>query len=155
MGTASEHIDGWVAAGVIDDATAARLRAASPGDATEAAPAPAAEPSVAASMFGPQVTITEVFGYLGAFFLLAAASVAVGAAAGIGLLLIGAVVAGIGVGLGRVDARRSRAAGVAFFVATSYLGVGAGLLAESSGLGWPASGVIDSGVDLTAALAFR
>jgi hypothetical protein len=156
MGTVNEHISGWEAAGLIDPETAARLRAADEADAAGAvATIPERASPSASAMFGPPVTIAEVFGYLGAFFLLAAATVAVGVAAGLGNVVVGFVVAGIGLGLGRDDPRRGRAAGVAFVLAASYLGIGAGMLAEEAGLGWPASGVVGSGVALAAAVAFR
>ena len=65
-----ERIDAWLAAGLIDEATAERLRAA------ETAAAPDARPDnplqAASAMFGPPVTIVELFGYVGAGFLLAA-----------------------------------------------------------------------------------
>ncbi|MFI5292986.1 MAG: hypothetical protein ACHQ02_08975, partial [Candidatus Limnocylindrales bacterium] len=113
MSDASTHIAAWEANGLIDRATADRLRAADPveteGDdepeaaATEANPEPR---SAVAAMFGPGVTIAEVFGYLGGAFLLAAWSSfmtrAVGPsgdgqlALGVMALLAAAALAGVG-----------------------------------------------------------
>src|SRR6267142_2559388 len=65
------RIDAWQAAGLIDGPTAERLRAA---ESSAAAPdARRDNPLQAASaMFGPPVTIVELFAYVGAGFLLAA-----------------------------------------------------------------------------------
>src|SRR6478609_4272427 len=75
MNTVLERIAAWQAAGLIDAATADRLRAAEPPDTPEPAPPPARHPGVAAaagSFFGPTPTIVEMFGYLGALFLIGA-----------------------------------------------------------------------------------
>ena len=75
MNTVLERIAAWQAAGLIDAATADRLRAAEPPDTPEPAPPPARHSSVTAaagSFFGPTPTIVEMFGYLGALFLIAA-----------------------------------------------------------------------------------
>ena len=75
MSDATEHIAGWEAAGLIDRETADRLRAASDPTAVRDTTAPdtTSHPrSAAAALFGPSVTISEVFAYLGGAFLLAA-----------------------------------------------------------------------------------
>jgi len=77
-----ERIDAWAAAGLIDEETASRLRAAE-AEADAEAPAESAlvdahgvggapTRSAAATVFGPAVTIGELFAYVGAGFLLAA-----------------------------------------------------------------------------------
>ena len=75
MSDATEHIAGWEAAGLIDRETADRLRAASHSTTVRDTPTAitTAHPrSAAAALFGPSVTISEVFAYLGGGFLLAA-----------------------------------------------------------------------------------
>ena len=84
MSDATEHIAGWEAAGLIDRATADRLRAASDPTAVDDTQAvgktgvtggrgTVAHPrSAVSALFGPSVTIAEVFAYLGGAFLLAA-----------------------------------------------------------------------------------
>src|SRR4051812_27793116 len=104
MSDATVHVDAWEAAGLLDADTAERLRAAA---ATERAPARDAPPhrrSAVAELFGPSVTIPEVFGYLGAAFLLGAWSVTIGRAAdggavnaGILSLVAAVVLTGLGV----------------------------------------------------------
>ena len=143
-----ERIDAWAAAGLIDEATADRLRAA---EAEAPAPevagqdalaaAPVAEPvrtrSVAASVFGPAVTIGELFAYVGAGFLLAAWHTLFGSfisqtsggessTPNLGLqavqLAVPAVVfAAVGMLALRRGERERRAAGVAFGVATVHV----------------------------------
>ncbi len=135
MDTVLERIAAWQAAGVIDAETAARLRAAeanaAPGDASAPAPARASSvASAAGSFFGPTPTIVEVFGYLGAIFLIAAWSTFLSRIAGtadgstdyttltVGAGLGAAVLLGIGISLRNGDARRRRAGGAAILVAT-------------------------------------
>lgn len=133
MDTVLERIAAWQAAGVIDAETAARLRAAEANAAPGDAPAPARASSVASaagSFFGPTPTIVEVFGYLGALFLIAAWSTFLTRIAGtadgstdyttltVGAGLGAAVLLGIGIALRNGDARRRRAGGAAILVAT-------------------------------------
>src|SRR2546423_8716919 len=69
-----ERIAAWEAAGLIDATVAGRLRAAEMGRPADA-PGPAAvhpAQGVVAAIFGPAVTIAEMFAYLGGIFLLAA-----------------------------------------------------------------------------------
>jgi hypothetical protein len=75
-----ERIAAWVSAGLIDAATAERLRAAEAGRPPEPEPAvsPAPRPGVASSFFGPAVSVVEMFSYLGGAFVLAAWSVLIG-----------------------------------------------------------------------------
>jgi hypothetical protein len=130
MGEPTEHIAAWEAAGLIDAATAARLRAAGPGAASHpeaaavAAGAHDEATSQAAAMFGPSVTVPEVFGNLGTGFLLAGWTAFVSRlgspsddmsfGVGIGALVAAVVLVGLGLVLRRGDARRRRSAGVAF-----------------------------------------
>ena len=171
MSDASEHIAGWEAAGLIDRATADRLRAT---DAVAIQPvsreAQDADPTVQArsavsAMFGPGVTISEVFSYLGGAFLLAAWSSFMSRAAGrpgepelaIGsMALVAAVVlAGLGLRLRGGTERTSRAAGVAFLLSASYVGGAVISFATLAGLEWPAIGLVGSGAALATAVAFR
>jgi hypothetical protein len=171
MSDASVHIAGWESAGVIDRETAERLRAAeaetgshrTPGSGeTDAAVQPR---SAAAAMFGPGVTISEVFAFLGGGFLLAAWSSFISratgpsgqpeAVAGIMALLAAAVLGGLGLRLRRGSERGSRAAGVAFILASSYVGVAAITFASSASVAFPAAGVLASGAALAVALGLR
>jgi cytochrome b561 len=67
-----ERIDAWHAAGLIDDATAERLRTAESAASVPSDARPDNPLQAASAMFGPPVTIVELFAYLGAGFLLAA-----------------------------------------------------------------------------------
>lgn len=169
MSSASEHIAAWQAAGIIDDAMADRLRAADAAEAGSTDPAPtpatAARPSGASSMFGPGVTIAEVFAYLGVGFIFASWSAFIASAAGtssdpgvvvgIGESIAAGVLVALGLGLRRGDARRSRAAGVSFVLAVSTAGGAAGSLAAAAGLGWPVTGVVAAAVAFAVAIAAR
>lgn len=139
-----ERIGSWQAAGLIDAATADRLRTAE-AQAVGGATVPGAGfPSAIGSTFGPTPTIGELFAFLGAGFVLVAWHVLVaswrpqqyfaesgniptdwtriGLEWGVPVLVFGVA----GSLLGRRDARARRAAGVAFGVATAhvYLGLG-------------------------------
>jgi hypothetical protein len=120
-----ERIAAWQAAGLIDAAVAAQLRAAEadrPADAGHRNPI-----SAVAAFFGPAVTIAEMFGFIGTAFVLAAWYTLVGRIAdpsfdfdlvwalGHGLVVVTFVL--LGVGLLRGSARARRAAGAAFLVA--------------------------------------
>ena len=132
---AEVHIAALESAGLIDAALAARLRAAAlalPG-AQVAQPLPGPEPGgTVGSFFGPVVTITELFGYLGALFLFGGWLAFIGnlsqtshpteIIAG-GLALSALVMFGLGLALARGDPRRRRGAGVAF-LATTFLAAG-------------------------------
>jgi hypothetical protein len=158
MNTVLERIAAWQAAGLIDEATADRLRAAEPPDTPEPAPLPARHPSVATaagSFFGPTPTIVEMFGYLGALFLIAAWSaflVRIAGDSGTGgsndtILAVGAgvsaaVLLGIGVALRNSDARRRRAGGAAILVATLSAIAAGGFLGQSLGLNPATSAIV-------------
>jgi hypothetical protein len=172
MSDAATHIAAWQAAGLIDEATADRLRATEPdgGAATRAftgdsLDTTARPPSSASAMFGPSVTIPEVFGYLGGAFLVAAWSAFMARTAGsspdaeivLGVMAVIAAIALAGLGLalaGRTE-RASRAAGVAFVVATSYAAGAAASFSASAGIDWPTIGVVSSAVALLVAIVFR
>jgi len=148
MADIRERIDAWEAAGLIDAATAGRLRSAEAIPATEipAGDHPAAEdalaiPSAAEAWFGPGVVIPEVFGYLGAGFLLAGWAAFVTRIAGdrtivlaAGAFLAAFVLVALGAWLRTGDARRSRAAGVAFIAAVGAAGAGFGTLGTFVGI---------------------
>lgn len=168
MGEPGDHIAQWQAAGLIDQATAERLRSATVTQARTATDlaASTSESSQVAAMFGPSVTIPEVFGYLGTAFLLAGWTAFVtrttfwagNTALGPG---IGGVIASVGlVALGTIlrrgdDARRTRSAGVAFLVAVAYAGGGFGSLASSVGLSASQAAVIGAGVAFAVAIGLR
>lgn len=140
------HINAWEAAGLIDAPLAERLRQAVGGTPGET-PLPFPEagmavsdgarkgPTSAGSFFGPSVTIGEMFGYLGAAFLLGAWIAFLGNVAQPGnanreailtggLTLAALVMFGLGVFLAGGDSRRRREAGTAF-VMTTTLAAGA------------------------------
>jgi hypothetical protein len=152
MGDTQEHVAAWQTAGVIDGATADRIRAF---DSTAATPG-AAERAVSPfnAMFGPSLTIGEVFSYLGAFFVLAASDAFLAKLAGpapssdwalvIGTAIQTVVLLAIGLRLRSGDRRRSRAAGLMFLTATVHAGVTGGLAGDAIGLEWPVNAVIGS-----------
>jgi hypothetical protein len=145
MGAAADHIAAWEAAHLIDSDTAARLRTAeAAGVPLAIGRDPVAPPSEAggtagfeplrsvgglAAVFGPGVSVGEMFGYVGGAFLLGAwiafvtrvgasgtqSDLVTGLGAGVGAI----VVAAIGWWLAQGSARRRRAAGLAFVLATA------------------------------------
>lgn len=172
-----ERITAWEDAGLIDPATAARLRlaeaerAAELPAASDQVPAPPTEaalrrgPSPLASIFGPGVTLGEMFAYLGGAFLLGAFEAFVTRIAGSGdrseiPIAAGSLVAAITLGaIGRMlmdgDARRRRAAGVMFALAVAHVGAFGAALAAASGLEWPLIGVIGALLATVAGIGFR
>lgn len=170
MDEISERIAAWEAAGLIDPDTADRLREAesvqpkSSAAGAASTDAPAVDRSAASAMFGPGVSIAEVFAYLGGAFLVAAWSSFMARAAGSGddqLVISGlaAIAAVVLTGLGALLRPRgeagSRAAGVAFLLASSYVAVAAFGLATSAGFDWPVASILASGGALLAAIALR
>src|SRR5258705_2292800 len=130
-----ERIDAWQAAGLIDEATAGRLRDAERDTvASEIAAMPDVRvnnPMEAASaMFGPPVSIMELFAYVGAGFLLAAWHVLAPNAdflespnlveQSIRWLVPAIAFAVIGIFARGGSPRLNRAAGVAFAIATIH-----------------------------------
>ena len=154
------RIDAWQQAGLLDPATADRLRADEAARTAGAGPAstddrsgPAGSTAAqrherkgvsAAEVLGPAPTVPEMFAYLGGGFLLAAWTAFVARLAGDGLggegslaivgggLLIAAVVlAAVGLVLRAGDDRRRRGAGMAFLGAILYaVGAAAGFLSS-------------------------
>lgn len=171
MSDASTHIAAWQGAGLIDLPTADRLRAAetaiSGSNVPDATAALSERPDEArsATTFGPGVAIAEAFGYLGVAFLMAAWSAFIARTAsnaidpepifGIGSGIAAVAFTALGVGLRRGDARRQRAAGVAFLVAVATAGGSAASFAIAAGIDWPTLGLVGAGAALTAAVAFR
>ena len=162
-----ERIATWEDAGLIDPATAARLRLAEAERAAPPAGTTATQrgPSSLASIFGPGVTIGEMFAYLGGAFLLGAYEtfiVRMGSSGETPELPIafGSTAAAIALGLaGRAllngDARRRRAAGVMLALAVAQAGVAAGTTAAAAGLEWPVIGVLGALVATLAGIRFR
>jgi hypothetical protein len=132
-----DRIAAWQAAGLIDPETAIRLRSDEadreevPSAHDESLPEARRGPSTIAQIFGPSVTIGEMFAYLGGAFILGAfdafmtrlagfdADGGVGLAIGYGFAAI--VLVGIGWLMARGDARGRRAAGVLFAVAVGHV----------------------------------
>jgi hypothetical protein len=175
MDQVQERIAAWEAAGLIDSATADRLRLAESerpavADASVEPSAPRQEsrrrgPSSVAAIFGPGVAIGEMFAYLGGGFLLGAyESFVVRAASGggspdlavgVGAMVAAMVLAALGIGLMKGDARRRRAAGVIFAIAVLHFGVAGTALAAGARLEWPVSGVVGTGVATLVAIVLR
>ena len=192
MSDVGARISAWEAAGLIDRPTADRLREAEalpPADSIPASESlPAAEAPVAAearatadlgtttigagtsaaAWFGPGVTIPEVFGYLGAGFLLAAWSAFVirfagdhwfaddqGIVEAAGALLAAVALEALGAWLRTGDARRSRAAGLAFVVALGFTAGAVVTLAGVRHVEWPLAGVVAAVATSTVALVLR
>jgi hypothetical protein len=152
-----ERIDAWLEAGLIDSATADRLRAAEraePPARRDSSPNPM---QAAGAWFGPPSTIAEWFGYIGAAFLLAAWHVLSpsGTTFQDGLRWFGPAVAFSAIGFGLITSGRlGRAAGVAFLVATVH--VYAGLHAVLGPANPPPEPeVIATALTVAAALAYR
>jgi hypothetical protein len=144
------RIDEWEATGLIDRETAERLREAEAVRAPEAVasgpPTDAVERQrglTLSSIFGPGVTIGEMFAYLGGAFLLGAwtafatrlAGGSGDALAGAGFAIAAAGLVVLGVSLLTDDARRRRGAGVAFAVAPAYVAAATAALIPNSYVG--------------------
>jgi hypothetical protein len=140
-----ERITAWEAAGLIDAATAERLRAAEVAAGPHEPPpppAPAAPFGVASSFFGPAVTVVEMFSYLGSAFVLAAWGYLIARLSSesaeparswllvAGFAVPAAVFFLIGLVLHRRTARLSRAAGVAFLLSVGFVWSGVFLNVE-------------------------
>lgn len=132
MSDVLERIDDWERSGLIDTETAGRLRSTEVGRAEAPVAAAAVERPrglAFSSVFGPGVTVGEMFAYLGTGFLLGAWTAFVARASGdssssvrvgIGFAVAAAALIIIGVVLRSGDERRQRAAGAAFLVATGF-----------------------------------
>ena len=153
-----DRIAAWQAAGLIDPETAIRLRS-DEADREEEAPADAESvpearrgPSTIAQIFGPSVTIGEMFAYLGGAFILGAfdafmtrlagfdADGGVGLAIGYGFAAI--VLIGIGWFLARGEARERRAAGVLFAVAVGHVAAAGFALTAAFSMEFWSAGVV-------------
>jgi hypothetical protein len=170
-----DRIDRWLAAGLIDDTTADRLRSA---EAAEGGPQASMSsmgggvPAAIGSAFGPAPSIAEIFAYLGAGFLLVAWHVLVmswqqasydpyGTApaptdyARIGLewAVPAVALAVVGWFLLRRDDRGRRAVGVAFAVATFHVFGGANQALQ--GADYLVAGVVATAAATIVALLFR
>jgi hypothetical protein len=139
MDSVLTRIDEWQQAGLLDAASADRLRAAERArSATDvvAASEPAAlvdrrPRRTLSTVFGPGVTVGEMFAYLGVAFLLAAWTAFVarlagedrgeGATIGFGFAVAADVLVLIGFVLRTGEDRRQRAAGVALLAALGDL----------------------------------
>ena len=166
MSDASVHIGAWEAAGLLDSETADRLRAAAAIDPPTAVDALRADPppSAVAALFGPAVTIAEVFAYLGGAFLIASWTAFTGTVSsgtdrdttvGIMSIVAAVVLSGFGLWLRGRGERASRAAGVTFLVATGYAAAAAAAFAARAGVDWPAVAVLSAGAALAVAAILR
>jgi hypothetical protein len=179
MSDPAVHIAAWEAGGLIDPQLAERLRQASalvdeavadpgvlePDSAASPPPLqPEASPTSIGSFFGPTVTVGEMFGYLGVSFLIGAWSAFLVRLAtdsdrdaivtsGTGFAAI--VLAAIAVVLMRGDARRRRAAGIAFLVATTLVATAAEFLAILLGLEGAVVAIVVAVLAVAAAALFR
>jgi hypothetical protein len=169
MDSVLERIAAWQADGLIDAATADRLRAAEAETATslaEDSPRTRTPVGAASSFFGPAPTIVEAFVYLGAGFFVGAWSAFLARIAGesadrsaimtAGSALAVAVLFGLGLVLRTGDARRRRGAGVAFLTAT----IGAAFAAEFLGQvlkleSRPVAAIVDAGAAVALAIVGR
>jgi hypothetical protein len=164
-----ERIAAWESAGLIDAATAERLRAAEiaagPHEAPPA-PSPSAPFGVASSFFGPAVTVVEMFSYLGIAFVLAAWGFLIARLSGeaeeparswllvAGFAVPAAVFFLVGLMLHGRSARLSRAAGVAFLLSVAFVWSGVILNVEIFTDGATAQ-VAGAAAALVAAAAYR
>ena len=171
MDSVLERIAAWQADGLIDAATADRLRTAEAATTTSPEPAEDAARTrtpvaAASSFFGPAPTIVEAFVYLGAGFFVGAWSAFLARIAGespdrsaimtVGSALAVAVLFGLGFVLRKGDARRRRGAGVAFLAAT----IGAAFAAEFLGQvlkleSRPVAAIVDAGAAVALAIVGR
>ena len=169
MDSVLERIAAWQADGLIDAATADRLRAAEAETATslaEDSPRTRTPVGAASSFLGPAPTIVEAFVYLGAGFFVGAWSAFLARIAGesadrsaimtAGSALAVAVLFGLGLVLRTGDARRRRGAGVAFLTAT----IGAAFAAEFLGQvlkleSRPVAAIVDAGAAVALAIVGR
>jgi hypothetical protein len=173
------RIEAWQRAGLIDGVTADRLRADEaartvepdrPSDAAAPAPTPPASdadrPRIAVTpmdILGPGPTVAELFAYLGAGFVFAAWSAFVArlsgssgiALTGGGFLVAAVVLGAMGLVLRRGDARRRRAAGIAFLAATLYAVAGAAAILGSVNVYGPGGQLILATLAVAIAAAFR
>jgi hypothetical protein len=173
-----DRIAAWEAAGLIDPETAARLRhaeadrppepSATAGSLRQPYPADASArrgPSSLASIFGPGVTIGEMFAYLGGAVQLRAYETFVIRLGGSGdnsevPIAVGATLAAIALGVAGMlltngDARRRRAAGVMFALAVAHVGAAGASMAAAANIEWPAAGAIGAVVATLSAIGFR
>lgn len=161
MGDTESHVASWRAAGLIDEATVARIAS---WEADRARRHETDRRPNLAAIFGPGVSIGEMFAYLGVAFLLAATDVFLGRSAsspeGDMILAVGSgiqavILFAVGLTLLRGDARRRRAAGVAFLVATGHAGAAAAFGAQAVGVEGVTVAVIGSVVALLVATLAR
>jgi len=163
------RIAAWEAAGLVDAATAERLRAAEAASSEHEEPEPTAatgRPGAASSFFGPPVSLVEAFSYLGAAFVLAAWAALIarvsGQAAGATrdwLFVAGAAIPAviffvIGITLHGRSPRLGRAAGVAFAVSVALIWLGVTLNVDIFSDGSVAA-IAGAAAGLVAAVAYR
>lgn len=168
MDPIQERITAWESAGLIDAATAERLRAA---EAMRGDGAPTPEPADAgprglaiSSAFGPGVTVSEMFAYLGVGFLFGAWTAFVArmvgdqgdsTLSGVGMAIAAAALILIGIVLRRGDARRRRATGVVFLAAVAFVAAAATAFVAPGQFDGSVVGIVAGASALIAAAVLR
>ena len=158
-----DRIASWEAAGVIDAEVAARLRSDELERASASLPDQHVDPdggrqsgaSTVSRIFGPAVTIGEMFAYLGGAFILGAFDVFLARAAGfdaedgiplaVGYGVVAIVLVAIGRFLAQGNDRQRRAAGAVFAVAVGHVAAAAVAATGAAYIGYPLSGVVIAG----------
>lgn len=168
MDPIQERLAEWESAGLIDAATAERLRAA---EAARGDVAPTPEPADAgprglaiSSLFGPGVTVSEMFAYLGVGFLFGAWTAFVArmvgdqgdsTLSGVGMAIAAAALILMGIVLRRGDARRRRATGVVFLAAVAFVAAAATAFVARAGLDGVVVAIVVAASALIAAAVLR
>jgi hypothetical protein len=154
-----ERIAAWQAAGLIGPEVADRLRAAEAAVASSPGVGDGLRTSGVGSFFGPIPSIAELFGYVGAGFVLVAwhtLSLTSGAGANVVEWLLPAVAFGLGgVALASRSERERRAAGVAFAVATAHVFGTAWQALDGGTVNGSLTLTVSAAIAVAAALAFR
>ena len=163
-----ERIDDWERSGLIDAPTAARLRAAEGARGTGEPARPAADDRTRglafSAVFGPGVSVGEMFAYLGVGFLFGAWTAFVArlvgdggdtTVSGAGMAIAAVALILIGLMLRRGDARRRRATGVAFLAAVAYVAAAVTALVARADLDGVVVGIVVAASALIAAAVLR
>jgi hypothetical protein len=161
------RIDGWEAAGLLDRATAERLRQAESGPR----PGPGDTPSLArvGGPFNPTAMVVEVFSYLGASFILGAWALFINDAAGpeptgdvvrlVGAAIVAIVTFVVGWTWRRRVGARGRAASAAFLVSAGSVAtattLGLSVVGVDVAASWSATAAVASAAAVAAATAYR
>jgi hypothetical protein len=128
------RIEAWQAAGLIDPPTAERLRVAE-AEARDTSTGQKYAVATASALFGPGISVAEMFAYVGGGFLLAAWYAFIGRLAdelpmgdvtwSIGAVVVAILLGVMGLRIRAGSPRMSRAAGTAFVASAAQFGVAA------------------------------